>query len=180
MSTGWMCPECARVWATWVVGCNFCNAPIITSTTTNTAPPPAPATSLEEELRELLDARSLTDLCDWLDQHEEWPILAGKLRTLAGVLAKDAPPDHDADELTDDEVVENMALYEPSSKTLDALRDVAHIASAHCNGKADHMAIRHALAALQGHEPSLTAALDNLRDDTPRNPTPLTSTGEKL
>jgi len=115
---------------------------------------------LGAELRRLLNARSLSDLCDWLDQHEEWPVASGNLRAAACVLEKAAPPDHVADELTDGEVIASMALYEPSSRALDALRNVARVASAHCNGKADHMAIRHALAALQGHESSLNTILD--------------------
>ncbi len=91
-----------------------------------------------------------------------------------------APSNHDTDELSDNEVIATMALYEPSRKTLDALRNVAHVASAHCNGQADHMAIRYALAALQGHKPSLTAALDDLYGRKKAEPTPLPLTGELL
>ncbi len=72
-----------------------------------------------------------------------------------------APPDHVADPhamMTDADTVAKM-------------QNVAYIASAHCNGKADHMAIRMALAALQGHKSSLTAALDGMHGASPTQQT---------
>ena len=36
--TAWVCPKCGRVWAWWVSECNVCNAPVITSATTDAHP----------------------------------------------------------------------------------------------------------------------------------------------
>ena len=38
--TAWVCPKCGRVWAWWVSECNVCNAPVITSATTDAQPAP--------------------------------------------------------------------------------------------------------------------------------------------
>ena len=38
--TAWVCPKCGRVWAWWVSECNVCNAPVVTSATTDAQPAP--------------------------------------------------------------------------------------------------------------------------------------------
>lgn len=89
-----MCPKCGSnfVQRTWhkVKGllechCNTCGAEFETLPLDVQREQPLPSWS------ELLNARSLTDLCDWLDQHKEWPVMSGNLRAVAGVLEKAAP-----------------------------------------------------------------------------------------
>ena len=85
--TAWVCPKCGRVWAWWVSECNVCNAPVITSATTDAQPAPDRTALL---WRVATAAQRVSYLGGQNDIHE--------LRAALNALHDDEPPDAPRDD----------------------------------------------------------------------------------